>query len=240
MSSDRRSFEPIKAEPSEAWRNLVYKADTKSRKGQRAVEMAETTWMRCESAASSMLNSKPGGDNYSQILPRVLMSEAGGISPSTFYGHRIGPPVRGVLSVDRAVASIVARSLAEDIIPLSEVIDHGDAEDIPEFYLTGYLQEVIRFSADHPEDARGFLRAMFEGVYGQECQVRVEAVPAHPALVVIDPVSKLLSASGASSIYADAEHIVRLVMSTGISAGLGGDDVSIGEVKGIERFLEGY
>lgn len=103
--------------------------------------------------------------------------------------------------------------------------------------LPSYLETLLDFGVQHPEDAQGFLRSVYSEVMGQECDARVKQSPKHPALVVIDPVVSMLAAAGTSTTGADAEHLVRRVMDTGISAGLNQHAASLDDVRGIDRLL---
>lgn len=230
----RDSKGAIVAEPNASWRNLML-AEIPNLSDAQAMSF-EQNWSRCEIVASKILNSKPGVDRYNDVTVQNLLA-ATGYSRASFYGHRKSRKGSrlGMISAGRVVASIAARSLSQDLSSLKEI---GEVEDvIAGSFLTGTLEALLKFGIDHPEDARGFLRAMYSEVVGQELDARVKVLPKHPVLVVLDPVADLMARSGGSNLYADTQHLVRRVMDTGIGAAYEEGIADLGDVKELSRYL---
>jgi AcrR family transcriptional regulator len=224
----------IIAQPNASWRELVLGgipncSDTQAMN-------FEQSWIICETVASQILNSMPGVDRYNDVTVQNLLA-ATGCSRASFYGHRKSRKGSrlGMISAGRVVASIAVRRLSGELATLKGA---GEVEDIfAGSLLTGTLEALLSFGLEHPEDARGFLRAMHTEVVGQELDARVRVLPKHPALAILDPITDLMARSGGSNLSADTQHLVRRVLDTGISVAYESDSADLEDVKGLSRYL---
>lgn len=68
----REKVTPLKGQPSEAWRKLVLgDRPNWNDSGSRVVE---SNWIRCEDAASGILNAVPAGNRFSSVTATTIIS----------------------------------------------------------------------------------------------------------------------------------------------------------------------